>query len=202
MDKLWKDGMFFTPDKGDGGDGGNGEGDPPGTKDKDKGKGGKGDPTPPTFETWYNGLDATSRDLVDGNVKGLKGALATERDARTKAEDDLRGVAGKLEKGSEAQKEVLRLADDVAENTKKADFYEDAHEAGVSNLKLAFYIATNEGLFDKRGNVNFEGLKKDYPELFGKSSRGSSANAGEGGAGNLTPEPTMTGWIRREAGRG
>ena len=197
MNELWKNEMFFTPDKGDGGDGGGDKGDP--DPNKDKGKGGKGDPTPPTYETWYSGLDATSRDLVDGNIEGLQGALKTERDARTQAETDLRDVADKLEKGSEAQKEVLRLADDVAANTKRADFYEDANTAGVSNIKLAFHIATTEDMFDKRGNIDFEALKKDYPELFVNKGRKPEGGAGDGLGTELKKGGSMDDFIRSQA---
>jgi hypothetical protein len=199
MNELWKNEMFFAPEEGGGGGSGGGEGDPDPTKSKSKG--GKGDPTPLTYETLYSGLDATSRDLVDGNIEGLQGALKTERDARTKAEEDLRDVADKLEKGSEAQKEVLRLADDVAANTKRADFYEDANTAGVSNIKLAFHIATTEDMFKRRGGVDFEALKKDYPELFVMKGRKAEGGAGDGTSAELTSKGTFNDWIRRESRR-
>ncbi len=197
MNELWKNEMFFAPEEGGGGGSGEGEGDP----DPTKSKGGKGDPTPLTYETLYSGLDATSRDLVDGNIEGLQGALKTERDARTKAEEDLRDVADKLEKGSEAQKEVLRLADDVAANTKRADFYEDANTAGVSNIKLAFHIATTEDMFDKRGNIDFEALKKDYPELFVNKGRKPEGGAGDGLGTELKKGDSMNAFIRGQSRR-
>ena len=197
MNELWKNEMFFAPDKGDGEGSGEGEGDP----DPTKGKGGKGDPDPLTYETLYSGLDATSRDLIDGNIEGLQGALKTEREARTQAETDLRDVADKLEKGSEAQKEVLRLADDVAANTKRADFYEDANTAGVSNIKLAFHIATTEDMFDKRGNIDFEALKKDYPELFVNKGRKPQGDAGEGRETEIQKGGSMNEFIRQQSRR-
>ncbi|GAF82533.1 unnamed protein product, partial [marine sediment metagenome] len=110
--------------------------------------------------------------------------------ARKTAEKDLRDVAKKLEEGSEAQKEVLKLADDVATGTRKADFYEEAHKAGVSNLKLAFLVASDEGLFDKRGNANFDKLKEGFPELFGKKKI-IDPNAGDGTG--KTPDGTKAG---------
>ena len=83
----------------------------------------------------------------------------------------------------------------------KADFYEEAHKAGVSNLKLAYHIATTEELFDKRGAVNFEKMKEAYPELFGKKQvpRG---DAGEGtGTAPGGKEISMNAFIRRAAGK-
>ena len=89
----------------------------------------------------------------------------------------------------------------MAEGTTKADFYEEAHKAGVSNLKLAYHIATTEELFDKRGAVNFEKMKEAYPELFGKKQvpRG---DAGEGtGTAPGGKEVSMNAFIRKAAGK-
>lgn len=188
---------MFLYDEGDAGSGaGKKGGDPP------KGnKGGTGDPTPPTFDAWLEGQDDATKGLIDGHVKGLKAALGSERDAREKAEEDLRDVASKLEKGSEAQKEVLRLADAVAEGSSKADFYEDAHDAGVTNIKLAYHVATTEKLFDGRGNVNFETLKANYPELFGAKGRKPSGDAGMGTGTQLGKKADMNEAIRAMSGR-
>ncbi len=181
--------------------------------DKDDDKGGKGDSDdknkhkhkssdePVTFETWHEGLDATQQGLIAGHVTGLKTALGSERDARSKAEEGLRAVAGKLEKGSEAQKEVLRLADENATGTVKTDFYEEAHAAGVTNLKLAYAFVTMEKLFDKRGNVDFEALKKANPELFSRS-KNPPGGAGDGtDTHKLQDGKGMNDFIRGAAGR-
>jgi len=153
------------------------------------------------WKPWHDALPPEAQELVAEREKGLKSALDSERDARKTAETDLRAVAKKLEEGSEAQQEVLKLADQVAEGTTKADFYEEAHKAGVSNLKLAYHIATTEELFDKRGAVNFEKMKEAYPELFGKKQvpRG---DAGEGtGTAPGGKEISMNAYIRRAAGK-
>jgi len=153
------------------------------------------------WETWHDALPEPAKKLVADHVSGLKTALASERDARGTAEEDLRKVAADLEKGSDAQKKVLKLADDVAAGDRKADFYEDAHKASVTNLKLAFHIATTEDLFDKRGIVDFEKMKKDYPELFGKKKI-PDGSAGDGTDGKPPGgEPDMNYLIRRKAGR-
>ena len=153
------------------------------------------------WKPWHDALPKEAQELVAEREKGLKSALDSERDARKTAETDLRAVAKKLEEGSVAQQEVLKLADQVAEGTTKADFYEEAHKAGVSNLKLAYHIATTEELFDKRGAVNFEKMKEAYPELFGRKQvpRG---DAGEGtGTAPGGKEISMNAYIRRAAGK-
>lgn len=161
----------------------------------------KEEPKALEWKPWHDALPKEAQELVADREKGLKSALDTERDARKTAETDLRTVAKKLEKGSEAQKEVLKLADEVAEGATKADFYEDAHKAGVSNLKLAYHVATTEDLFDKKGNVNFEKMKEAYPELFGKKQV-AKGNAGEGtGSAPGGQAMGMNEFIRKSAGK-
>ena len=194
LSNLWN-GVFYSPD-----DKGGGGKDDDKAGDKDKGdKGGKEETL--VWKPWHDALPKEAQELIATRESGLKTALDTERDARKTAETDLRAVAKKLEKGSEAQKEVLKLADTVAEGTKKSDFYEDAHKAGVSNLKLAFLVATDEGLFDKRGNANFDKLKENFPELFGKKKVVDSS-AGDG-TGTLPSgqKKDMDAFIRAAAGK-
>lgn len=202
MRKWWEGMVLFAPDKAGGGNG-DGAGDK--GNDKDKGAGDKkGDGTgdqAPTFDQWLSGQDAKTKELLSEHTQGLRKALGTERDARKDAEKDLRAVADKLEKGSEAQKEVLRLADEGAAETVKAEFYEDAHEAGIVNLKLAYHVAITDELFDKRGNVDFEKMKVDFPELFGKAPRKPPGGAGDGAGDDLGQPASMNAFIRRQAGR-
>lgn len=199
-DLMTGKGLYFAPDDAAGGGGGGG-GDGKKKDDPLKGKDGDKGTEALEWDTWHNTLPKNAQTLVADHVKGLKTALGSERDARKTAEKDLRDVAKKLEEGSVAQKEVLKLADDVAVGNTKADFYEDAHTAGVSNLKLAYHVAVTEELFDKRGNVNFEKMKEQYPELFGKSPRRPPGGAGDGAGGDLGQKPDMNAFIRTSAGR-
>ena len=181
--------LFYSPDE----DGAGSE------KPAEKPEGDQGEVL--EWDTWHEALPEDAQELVAGHVSGLKTALKSERDARNTAEKDLRDVAGELEKGSEAQKKVLKLADDVAAGNVKTDFYEEAHEAGVSNLKLAFVVAKEDGLFDKRGNANFTKLKESYPELFTRK-KVADGNAGEGtGSGPPKGKIDMNALIRAKAGR-
>ena len=121
-------------------------------------------------------------------------------------------MAGKAEKGSEAEAQLTKLADTLAEQERKsaeglaeaerrAVFYEAAHAAGITNLKLAYTVALQDEMFDKRGAVNFEALKAQYPELFGGKP---STPSGHAGAGTGSPPPAqadMNAFIRGSAGR-
>lgn len=186
----FRKGLFFSPDE----DGAGSEK----TGDEKKGEE-KGEVL--EWEAWHGALPEDAQKLVAGHVSGLKTALATERDARGTAEKDLRDVAKELEKGSETQKKVLKLADEVAAGNLKADFYDAAHKVGVSNLSLAFIVAEKEGLFDKRGNANFDKLKEIYPELFGKK-KVPDGNQGDGtGSGPPKNKQDMNAYIRKKSGR-
>jgi hypothetical protein len=168
-----------------------------------------GPPTPTTppeapknFTEWLEKQDAIVRGLYDTEVQGLKSALKSERDARGTLEKDLRDAAAKAEKGSEAEKQLTGMADRVAESDGKAAFYEAAHGVGVTNLKLAYLVAKQDELFDRKGNPDFEALKKGYPELFGKPGAPPPppGNAGAGTGGTPPAKQGMNEFIRAAAG--
>lgn len=158
-------------------------------------------PEMPTFETWYTGLDEQGRGLVDGHVMGLKSALATERQNRADLSKQIKDLAAKAEKGSEAEKQLLDTFAKLEAAERRAAFAEDAirPEIGCSNVKAAYALAVAEDLFDSKGRVDWTGLKSAAPELFRKPGPGSA----DGGAGvNHTPRMDMNMIIRRAAGRG
>lgn len=137
--------------------------------------------------------------LYSEHVNGLKSALKSERESRSALEKQLRELAGKAEKGSESEKQLMEMADRLSESDRKADFYESAHAAGVSNLKLAWMIAKADDLFDRNGNVDFEKMKASYPEIFGggrlqqaKGNAGSGTNIGSG-AGKTSMDDLLRG---------
>lgn len=184
-------GLYFSPEADQGADGKSGDQDSQEKQQDDKLE----------WDAWHDALPETAQKLISERESGLKTALQSEREARKTAEKDLRDVAKKLEAGSEAQNEILKLADAAAASTKKADFYEDAHNAGVTNLKLAYHIATTEELFDKKGSADFEEMKKQYPELFGKKQ----VAKGDAGSGTGSKLPAgaqgMNAFIRQAAGK-
>lgn len=154
-----------------------------------------------TFEAWSETLTGDQKGLIETHVKGLKSALDSERESRKGLEKQLRALATKSEKGSEAEKQLTKLADDLDAADRKADFYEAAHAAGVRNLKLAFTVAVNDEMFDKHGRVNFDAMKKEYPELFGAVTT-ESGDAGSGtNNSNLKKSGSMNDFIRTAAGR-
>jgi hypothetical protein len=171
--------------------------------DADGGTGGTGDQPDqqqqgPTFESWYGSLDATTKQLIDDHTTGLRSALQKERDSSKMLEKQLRDAAKKLEAGSESEKQLTELANSLAAAQKQNAFNEEAHAAGVKNLRLAFLAASEAGLVDDKGNCDFTKLKAQFPELFVKVADGTA------GSGTLThpPAASMNDFIRRSAGRG
>ena len=164
--------------------------------------GGEGDPqTELSFDTWIKDQDEKIKSMLEGHTKGLKTALESERGNRKDLEKQLRDLAGKAEKGSEAQGQLTKMADEMAKADQRADFYEAAHAAGVTNLKLAYTVALTDEMFDRRGQVNFEMLKQGYPELFGAARKAAPGGAGNGTGGEQKPAGTMNDWIRKKSGR-
>ena len=159
-----------------------------------------------TFDSWITEQPDDIKSLLEEHTKGLKSALASEKDARKNFEKQIKDLAGKAEKGSEFERQLAEIAKANERAQSQADFYEQAHAAGVSNLKLAFIVAEQDQLMDGRGRVNFEEMRKRYPELFGGERRqaaSGNAGAGTGGSGNGAGQPgqRMNDFIRTAAGR-
>jgi hypothetical protein len=152
-----------------------------------------------SFEEWLKGQDETVRTLASEHVKGLKGALDSERAQRKDFEKQLRDAAGKLEKDSTERKGLEDLAGKLQGLERQTAFFDAAHGAGVTNLRLAWLAAQEAELVDDRGRADFGKLKERFPELF----RAPAPPPGNAGAGTQTPpsRQTMNDLIRRAAGR-
>jgi len=190
---LWK--VFFDDGAAGGGAGG-GQGNN-GQQSAGSNQQSQGDLT---FESWFEKQDDKTKGLLDGHTKSLKSALESERASRKDLEKQVRDLALKAEKGSTAETQLTALADKIAEGDRKAEFFDAAHKAGVTNLKLAYTVAVTDDLFDKKGIVDFGKLKTSYPELFG-AKKTPNGNAGDGTELNTNAATDMNARIRRAAGR-
>lgn len=191
--------LYMEPDKGTGGGSFGSAQDGSNTEQNTQTQ--QNQQTPPDFDTWLNSQTEDVKTLLNGHTAGLKNALKSERESRSKLEQQLRDAAEKVEKGSETETQLIQLADQMSEASRKVDFYEAAHAAGVKNLKLAYTVAVSDEMFDKRGNVNFETMKQSYPELFGSAPKAPTGNAGSGAGGGQTAGISMNDFIRRKVGR-
>jgi hypothetical protein len=154
-----------------------------------------------TFDTWIGTQPEAIKGLVTEHEKGLKSALDSERTSRQDLEGQLRTMAKDAAKTPELQKSLTDMADKLVETDRRADFFDAAHSAGVTNLKLAYLCAVQDEMFDKKGNVNFEALKTKYPELFAGGKLKPRGNAGDGTGANQPAGGGMNAFIRQSAGR-
>lgn len=164
-------------------------------------EGGKPSPAakPLVYDSWIDEQPEEVKTMLTGQTAGLKSALDSERENRKDLEASLRDEAAKAE--GDRKIALEGMADDIKAADQKADFYESAHAAGVTNLKLAYHVAVTDEMFDRRGNVNFDTMKTGYPELFGGKPDNTKGGAGEG-RNNSNVEPfDMNKLIRQKAGR-
>ncbi len=153
-----------------------------------------------SYDAWLASQPAEIKSLVDGHIGGLKTALGAERERNKELEKNLREAASKADKGSDNERRLTEMANQVAEASRKTAFYEGAVTAGVANVKLAFMAAVSDDLFKKDGSVDFETLKKNYPELFRAAG---SNNAGTGGRSDQeTGRKSMDAFIRSRVNGG
>ena len=201
-DRLVRGGMLRQADNGAGSGGTSQAGSNNGTSQQqsDGTSGDQQQGQTPTFETWYAGLDATVKGLVDGHVQGLRTALASERVERGTLTRQIKDIQDKAGKGSDLEKQLSDLQATLTATERKAAFVEDAirPEVGCVNVKAAYALAVADELFDRQGRPDWNALKAAAPELFRRAGAGSV----DGGAGARSdPRLDMNSIIRRAAGR-
>lgn len=161
--------------------------------------------TPPAdvkFDEWYKSLEAPYRAAVDNHVTGLKTALGSERESRKGLEKQLRELSKQVEKGSELATQVDKMTNDLTQSERRTAFYEQAHMAGVKNLRLAWLAALDGDLINTQGEVDLGKLKEQAPELFAAPKPiVPPGNAGSGAGSPPAAGPTMNEFIRAAAGR-
>lgn len=194
---------WYAPE-GDGGAAGTGAGQgDPGTATSTNGDNTEANPaTPPDFETWLNGQDATVKGLISTRFERLEGALKGEREGRKTLEKQLKTLSGKTEEGSELRQQLDKTLAELQTEGDRADFYEFGLKQGVSDLRLAWLAYSAEkDKYTRRGAIDWDALKADHPSLFAGPAA-PRANAGAG-TGTQTPGSTasMNDLIRAKAGR-
>jgi hypothetical protein len=160
---------------------------------------GTGNQTEIRFDEFIKTQPKEVQEAFEKHTQGLKTALGSEREQRGALEKQLKDALSKAEKGSELEKSLNEALAKLDVANMRATFAEEANkpEIGCLNPANAFIIATARELFDKRGNVNWDALKKEAPELFVKSGEGG---AGQGTGGKLGTPTTVDDIIRNQAG--
>lgn len=158
---------------------------------------------PRTWDAVLDALPAQDKQLYEQHTSGLKSALDNERRERRGLETQIRDLAGKAEKGSEAKKALDEMSAQLATASERADFFEEGArpEIGCTGLQLAWLaIRERRDDFVKRGRVDWASFKAAYPQLFASPAAPPPGHAGT----NTQAQPvatTMNTLIRRAAGR-
>ncbi len=116
----------------------------------------------------------------------------------------MREATEKLEKGSETRAQFEQISGKLEEAERRADFFEEASkpEVGCTNPRLAYLGAQEIGAFSSKGKVDWEAIKKNFPELFRTAQPRTAGNAGAGTGTTAPGAPNMDSMIRQAARRG
>jgi len=144
--------------------------------------------TPESWDAWLEAQPQEVRALYETHTSGLRSALQSEREQRDDLARQLREATGALEEGSAAREALEQVNVQLEAAQRQADFYAEAArpETGCTNPRLAYLAAQEIDVFDRRGNVNWERLKEQFPELFKKQGP-APTHGGEGSGGPDRP---------------
>jgi hypothetical protein len=123
---------------------------------------------PLTWDTWQTAWTEEQKGLYKAQTENLKKALDTERENQKALAKLVKELQGKAEAGSEMQTKLSQMQEQLQSASRRADFALDAPAKGVTNVKAALTLAIADGLIDKDGKVDWDGLKEAYPEMFAK----------------------------------
>lgn len=154
------------------------------------------------FDTWIGTQPEHIKTGLDKHVHGLKSALESERNSRTNLEKQIKTLGKAAGEGTELKEQLDKLSGDLVEERIKNQFFLDAHEAKVTNVKLAWLAAKAEELIDSKGVADFATLRQSNPELFAIAKTVvPPGNQGNGRGQEGERKVTMNDLIRQAAGR-
>jgi hypothetical protein len=154
----------------------------------------------PTFDTWLSSQPADVQTLLNGHIEGLRNTVQATRTERDTLSAELKKLSKGVEKGSDLEKQLAELTTQVEAANAKAVFFEAAPAHECKNAKAAFALMTSLNLTTRSGEPDWDGLKREAPELFGKVQSDAKAGAGTGQGGKTNPNQAMNEFIR--GGRG
>ena len=155
-----------------------------------------------TFEAWLEGQSDEIKSRFEQGTQGLRSALKSERESTKTLSGQLKDLQGKVDADSDAAKQIETLQQQLADSEKKRaeaerkeTFSAAAAGAGCANAKAAYVIAVSGDLFKRDGSPDWEAIKQEAPELFGKQPKGN-AGSGTGGDPNAEKSNYMDDLIR------
>lgn len=159
-----------------------------------------GSVTPPEdFDAWLASQAEDMRTLVGGlhekKVSGLRTALQSEREERKTERRKWQDQAAEAAKATGAEKDsaLKALQADITSAGERADaanaradFFADAHDAGVQDVRTAWAAIREYELYDRKGHPDIAALKERCPYLF-LAPRPTPPRVDAGAGANLPP---------------
>ena len=157
-------------------------------------------PEPIKFDEWIQAQDEPIKQAFEAHTTGLKNTVHATRQERDALAKEIKELSKKAEVDSDMQKSLNELSSKLEITEKRATFAEEAvkPEIGCTNPKAAWLVAVAQDAFDRKGNPDWNAIKNEAPELFGKPAAKGNAGAG---TGSTQTASTMNDFIRRSRGR-
>lgn len=160
--------------------------------------------TPLAWADVMAGLTPEQQAAYAQDVQGLKHSVAAAREERDALARQVAEIKRKLGKNPEETGAALdQLSKSLEEANRRAGFLEAAvsSSVGCRNPKAALAIAMQNNLFKADGSPDWDAIKADFPEGFGKAVVRTGAGIGTE-QDEEKPQPRgFNDWLRSEAGR-
>lgn len=159
---------------------------------------------PKDFAAWLDAqpdeIKTIAQPLFENHVKDLQSAVKATRRERDDFAKQLRDATRGMEDNSKLKSDFEKLASNLEESNRRADFFEEAPAQECRNPKAAYAIAVTNDLFNKHGAPDWKEIKTLAPELFGAKNVVKKRTAGSGSENGQT-SGSMSDWIRRAANK-
>jgi hypothetical protein len=172
----------------------------PGTPQEGQGQA-AGTAAPVKFEEWLKTQDAGIQASYEANMVPIRNAVQATRQERDALGDQVKDLLKTAAKGSEMEKTLQEFQGKLAAAERRASFLESATQPGIDckNPKAALAIATASDLFTRQGQPDWNAIKAEAPELFGRTI--APGNAGSGTGAPPPAQGGMNAFIRKASGR-
>jgi hypothetical protein len=153
------------------------------------------------FDEWLGSQPAEVKAAYEEHTTGLRNAVLATRAERDADRKQVQELLKKAEKGSEAEKLLTEMQAKAEASERRAAFLESAMQPGIDckNPRAALAIALAGDHFNRQGVPDWNAIKAEAPELFGKAI--APGNAGTGTGAPPPAKGSMNDFIRKAAGR-
>jgi hypothetical protein len=153
------------------------------------------------FDEWMAAQPAEVKSGYESHTTGLRNAVQATRAERDALGDQVKDLLKTAAKGSEMEKTLQEFQGKLASAERRAAFLESATQPGIDckNPKAALAIAMAGDHFNRQGVPDWNAIKAEAPELFGRTI--APGNAGSGTGAPPPAQGGMNAFIRKASGR-